>query len=159
MYGDDHVFGVVAPEGWVVDDTSGLGSRIRVVLYPRGQKWNTAPTVMYANPLHQDPRSPLTLPQMIDRDVAAFHKHSPHGTVVSAPSLRTSKGKTAELRLFSPTGGPPTEGVAYVPEQDLVVLLVLSSHDPDAFKRTLPMFNELVASYQFVSGGVQTPTH
>ena len=37
---------------------SGLGSKIRVVLYPRGQKWATAPTVMYSNPLHQDRLAP-----------------------------------------------------------------------------------------------------
>jgi len=158
VYGDDHVFGVIPPAGWVVDDTSGLGSRLRVVLYPRGQKWSTSPTVMYESALHQDARSPLTLLQMIERDVEAFRKQSPRGSVVAAPVLRTSKGQPAEVRLFSPSGGAPTEGVAYVAEEDLVVLLVLNTRDPALFKRTLPAFNDLVASYQFVSAGVQTPT-
>jgi hypothetical protein len=46
--------------------------------------------------------------------------------------------------------------VAYVAEEDLVVLLVLNAHDAALFKRTLPAFNDLVASYQFVSAGVQS---
>ena len=50
--GDDHLFMVSAPKGWVLDDTSGMGSRIRCVFYPKGQRWATAPTVMYVNPLH-----------------------------------------------------------------------------------------------------------
>ena len=29
--GDDHLFMVSAPAGWVLDDTSGMGSRIRCV--------------------------------------------------------------------------------------------------------------------------------
>ena len=50
--GDDHLFMVAAPKGWVLDDTSGLGSRIRCVFYPKGQTWAAAPTVMYVNPMH-----------------------------------------------------------------------------------------------------------
>ena len=30
------------PPGWALDDTSGLGAKIRVVLYPKGQTWATA---------------------------------------------------------------------------------------------------------------------
>src|SRR5262249_36024986 len=45
--GDDHLFMVAAPRGWVLDDTAGMGSRIRCVFYPKGQAWSTAHTVMY----------------------------------------------------------------------------------------------------------------
>ena len=49
------------------------------------------------------------------------------------------------------------EAVAYVAEADLVMLLVLQSRDADGFRRGLPAFESLVASYQFVAGGIQTP--
>ncbi len=158
VYGDDHVFGVVAPDGWVVDDSSGLGSRIRVVLYPKGQKWDTAPTVIYANPLHQSARDSKSVAQMIDHDVAAFRKANPRGSVAAAAMIRTLKGKTAQVRHFSPTGGPPTEAVAYIPEDDLVMLLVLTSRQPATFRAALPAFQEFVKHYQFVGGNIQTPT-
>lgn len=157
MYGDDHAFGIVPPEGWAVDDSSGINSKIRVVLYPIGQQWDTAPTVMYVNPLHQVKGSELTLKQMIDKDVATFAEKAPKGKVTTRPSLKTSKSLVAEVRWFSPTGGQPLEAVAYVAEDDLVMLLVLSSRDADGFKRSLPAFESLVASYQFVMGGVDTP--
>jgi hypothetical protein len=157
LYGDDHALGIVPPAGWTVDDTSGLGSRIRVVLYPIGQTWSTAPTVMYVNPLHQQARTPRSLRQMIDHDVAEFLKKSPGGRVTARAPLRTAKDLAAEVRYFAPKGGEPQEAVAYVPEEDLVMLLVLSSRDAADFKRYLPAFESLVSGYQFVAGGIQTP--
>ncbi len=157
LYGDDHVFAVVPPEGWTVDDTSGLGQRIRVVLYPKGQKWDTSPTVMYVNPLHQDPERRLTLRQMIERDVLSFRQQFPQGRVTEEKPIRTAKAKSAEVRYFSSKGGEPTEAVAYVPEDQLVMLLVLQARNPAGFRSALPAFESLVSSYQFVAGGVQTP--
>jgi hypothetical protein len=157
LYGDNHAFGIVPPEGWTVDDSSGINSKIRVVLYPIGEKWDTAPTVMYVNPLHQQAGSTMSLKQMIDKDVASFAQKAPKGKVTTRPSLKTSKSQVAEVRWFSPTGGPPLEAVAYVAEDNLVMLLVLSSRDAEGFKRHLPAFESLVASYQFVMGGVETP--
>lgn len=157
MYGDNHAFGIVPPEGWAIDDSSGINSKIRVVLYPIGQQWDSAPTVMYVNPLHQKSGSPMTLQQMIQKDVASFTEKAPKGKVTTRPSLKTSKSQVAEVRYFSPTGGAPLEAVAYVAEDGLVMLIVLSSRDPDGFKRHLPAFESLVASYQFVMGGVETP--
>lgn len=158
VYGDDHVFGIVAPAGWAVDDSSGLGSRIRVVLYPIGQKWDSAPTVMYANPLHQDPRRPKTLTQMVVHDVEQFQKANPRGKVVAAPMIRTAKGQTAQVRYFAPDGGEPSEAVAYIDEQDLVMLLVLASREPGGFQKNLSAFHALVEHYEFVGSNIQTPT-
>lgn len=157
LYGDDHVFGIVPPQGWTVDDSSGLGSRIRVVLYPRGQKWDSAPTVMYVNPLHQDRATRRTLAQMIEHDVKAFLQKAPKGKVSAQKPLRTAKAQVAEVRYFAPTGGEPLEAVAYVAEEDVVILLVLSSREGAGFRKSLPAFESLVASYQFVAGGIETP--
>jgi hypothetical protein len=159
VYGDDHVFGVVPPAGWVMDDSSGLGSKIRVVLYPRGQKWKSAPTVMYANPIHQEKGRTLSASAMIARDVADFQKQSPHGKVIEAPSIRTTAGQEAQVRYFSRTGSNPDEAVAYFMEDDLVLMLVLSARHPDGFRRTLPAFREMAATYRFLGSGMKTPTH
>lgn len=159
LYGDDHCFGLVPPQGWVIDDSSGLGSKIRVVLYPKGQKWSTAGTVMYVNPIHQARDEHKSLQQMIDQDVQGFLKQSPRGKVTIAPQVKTRAGKLAEVRLFAREGGDPQEAVAYVMEEDLAMLLVLSSREVGGIKGALPAFREMVASYQFVAAGVQTPTH
>jgi hypothetical protein len=149
--GDDHLFMVAAPHGWVLDDTAGMGSRIRCVFYPQGDKWATAATVMYVNPLHGFGVKTRTVTTLMAEDEAAFHKRAPRGKVTDAGTLPTSeKDNFARLRYFSDDGGPPHEAVAYVPDKDLVMLLVLSSHTPQGFADALPAYRQLVESYAYV---------
>ena len=157
LYGDDHVFAICAPTGWVIDDSSGMGSKIRVVLYPKGQKWATAQTVMYVNPLHQDAKRPKPLRDMIAHDMTAFRKNNPKGVALSGPMMPTATEKKAEVRFFAHDGGKPHEAVAYVAEDELVMLLVLSSRTAEEFSRALPAFQLLVKSYNFVGSGLLTP--
>lgn len=149
--GDNHLFMVSAPEGWVLDDTSGMGSRIRCVFYPKGQKWATSPTVMYVNPLHGFSAKERKVSALIADSQKQFLKRSPRGRVTDAGTLPTSvTGKNAIVRYFSEDGGPPHEAVAYVPEKDLVMLIVLSSRTPAGFQKALPAFRELVSFYAWV---------
>ena len=148
--GDDHLFMVAAPAGWVVDDTSGMGSRIRCVLYPKGQTWANAPTVMYVNPMHGNAIKERTVSAMIAEIEKEFRKRAPKGRVVDAGTLKTGAGKSASVRHFSYDGGPVTEAVAYVPESELLMLVVLSSRDAKAFQANLPAFKELVGTYAWV---------
>ncbi len=149
--GDDHLFMVAAPPGWVLDDTAGMGSRIRCVFYPKGQKWATAPTVMYVNPLHGFGAKTRTVTTLMTEDEQAFRHRAPHGTVTNAGTLVVSeKNNFARVRYFSEDGGPPHEAVAYVPDKDLVMLLVLSSHTPQGFQQALGAYRKLVESYAYV---------
>lgn len=149
--GDDHLFMVSAPSGWVLDDTSGMGSRIRCVLYPKGQTWASAATVMYVNPLHGYGSRERTVSMLMADDQRAFLKRTPGGRVTDAGTLPTGgNGKTAQLRYFATQGGAPHEAVAYVPEKELVMLLVLSSKSPQGFQQALPAFRDLVSTYAWV---------
>lgn len=149
--GDDHLFMVSTPIGWVIDDTSGMGSRIRCVFYPKGQKWATAPTVMYVNPLHGFAAKERKFSMLISDDVREFLKRSPKGRVMDAGNLPTAaSGKQAVVRYFSEDGGPPHEAVAYVPEKQLVMLIVLQSRTPQGFQAALPAFRDLVSTYAWV---------
>jgi hypothetical protein len=149
--GDDHLFMVSAPKGWVLDDTSGMGSRIRCVFYPKGQRWATAPTVMYVNPLHGFAARERKFSTLISDDIRAFLKRAPKGRVVDGGTLpTTTPGKEAVVRYFSEDGGPPREAVAYVPEKKLVMLIVLSSQTAQGFQDALPAYRDLVSTYAWV---------
>jgi len=149
--GDNHLFMISAPEGWVLDDTAGMGSRIRCVFYPKGQKWNTAPTVMYVNPLHGYGAKARTVSALMAEDEKSFHKNSPKGKVTDGGTIQTTGKKTAVVRYFSYDGGPAHEAVAYVPEAELVMLLVLSSKTPEGFQGALAAYHEMVQSYAWVA--------
>ncbi len=148
--GDDHLFMVAAPKGWVLDDTSGMNSRIRCVFYPKGQTWSSAPTVMYVNPMHGYGLKERTVSAMIAQNEKEFRKRAPKGRIVEAGTLKTGAGKPAKVRHFAYDGGESTEAVAFVPEKELVMLVVLSARDGKGFQGGLGAFRELVGTYAWV---------
>src|SRR5262245_3420116 len=153
--GDNHMFMLSAPQGWVLDDTSGMGSRIRCVLYPKGQRWQSAPTVMYVNPLHGYGAKARTVSALMAEDEKSFHRSAPRGKITDAGRLQTADRKTAIVRYFSQDGGPAHEAVAYVPEAELVMLLVLTSKSADGFQGALAAYKEMVQSYAWVASNAE----
>ena len=153
--GDNHLFMVSAPAGWVLDDTSGMGSRIRCVFYPKGEQWSTAATVMYVNPLHGYGSKTRTVSTLIAEDEKTFRQRSPKGKITDAGTIQTASRKSAVVRYFSSDGGPAHEAVAYVPEADLVMLLVLSSKSPQGFQGALTAYREMVQSYAWVASNTE----
>jgi hypothetical protein len=153
--GDNHLFMISAPEGWVLDDTSGMGSRIRCVFYPKGEKWNTAATVMYVNPMHGYGAKTRTVSALMAEDEKSFRNKAPRGKVSDGGTIQTTGKKTATVRFFSYDGGPAHEAVAYVPEAELVMLLVLSSKTPEGFQGALPAYREMVSSYAWVASNAE----
>ena len=153
--GDNHLFMVSAPAGWVLDDTSGMGSRIRCVFYPKGEKWSTAATVMYVNPLHGYGAKTRTVSALMAEDEKSFRQRAPKGKVTDGGTIQTIGKKSAVVRYFANDGGAAHEAVAYVPEADLVMLLVLSSKSPQGFQGALAAYRELVQSYAWVGSNAE----
>src|SRR6266403_6349429 len=48
VYGPKAAFNVSAPQGWILDNESGVNQGMPCVLYPKGSSWSDAKTVMYA---------------------------------------------------------------------------------------------------------------
>ena len=48
VYGPKGAFNIAAPEGWVLDNESGVEQGLPCVLYRKGESWADARTVMYA---------------------------------------------------------------------------------------------------------------
>src|SRR5712691_9600322 len=48
VYGPKAAFNIGAPDGWVLDNESGTQQGLPCVLYPKGESWADARTVMYA---------------------------------------------------------------------------------------------------------------
>jgi hypothetical protein len=48
VYGPKAAFTIKAPEGWVLDNSSGVSQGLPCVLYPKGSTWQEAKTIVYA---------------------------------------------------------------------------------------------------------------
>jgi hypothetical protein len=58
VYGPKAAFNIAAPERWVLDNESGLEQGLPCVLYPKGESWADARTVMYAKIASTSTRMP-----------------------------------------------------------------------------------------------------
>jgi len=49
VYGQDHVFSLKAPKGWMLDNESGASQGAHAVFYQKGGSWEKSAVVAYAN--------------------------------------------------------------------------------------------------------------
>src|SRR5205809_5067246 len=126
VYGPKAAFNISAPEGWVLDNESGAEQGLPCVLYPKGESWADARTVIYAkiaNTQYED----------AEKFVAAAIKdmEKTHGK----PKEKIASGKTRDGHGYFINEYPATntysqwERVGYVQLPRAVAYVVLSSLD------------------------------
>ena len=159
IYGENHAFTLTAPEGWVLDNTSGRGQGLQAVFYPQGSSWQKGAAVMYANVYQKRNVKEEPLEKVIEGDVAEFRKRSAELNVTDAEPIHLVKDervkdKKATVKYFTGDAHGNHEAVAYVDEGKVVVMLVLSARSKKVFESSLPAFKELVGSYFFLGDKV-----
>jgi len=149
VYGKDHAFFIDAPAGWILDNRAGISEGLRAVFYPTGSSWQASPAVMYANVGRATEDG--NLQSFIQADLEKFRHDSPTIRAINAAPIITPAGSSAEVRYLSGDRFGNSEAVAYIPEGQHVVMLVLTSKTKPAYQRALPAFITLVKSYRFIT--------
>ncbi len=154
IYGKNHAYALTAPKGWVLDNKNGVKQGLHAVFYPRGSSWSDGVAVMYAN-VWQKESATQTVQDIIDSDIQKFKENVPDLKVENAEAIELEKDKTATVKYFtSDANGQNFEAIAYINEEKLVVLIVLTSRTKKDFEKSLPAFRELVGSYLFLTDKV-----
>jgi hypothetical protein len=155
IYGTDHAFTLVAPSGWVLDNSSGVSEGLHAVFYPEGSSWKRSQVVMYANTVHKGTTDTKPARSIIGDDISEFKRRSKAPAVSDGPPLTTKQNKKAVVKGFVDAPRGVYEFVAYIDEPRVVVLLVLSARSKEEAARAMPAFRELVASYVFLTSDVR----
>lgn len=153
LYGENHAYSLTAPQGWVLDNQAGVDQGIHAVFYPVGFSWAKAPAVMYTSVWMKDAENP-TLKAIMENDVKAFNERAENLKVTEAPDIGIGKDKKALVRYFTGDVHGNFEAIAYIDEEKLVVLVVLSSNNSKDFESTKRAFESLVKSYYFLTANV-----
>ena len=146
-YGKNHAYFLTAPEGWILDTECGASQRLYAVFYPKDSDWN-GPVAMYSNAAPRDGR---TITEAIQKDIDHMQGRSADIKVTDGGTTKTADGKMASLRYFTGDNFGNYEAVGYVPEDKVVVNIVLTARNKAAFEESLQPFRKLVASYRFVT--------
>ena len=151
VYGKDHMFVLRAPAGWVLDNSSGVSQNLNAVFYPEGGSWQHSPTVMYANTASKEVKDNQTLQQVIDFDIERFRENHQEVAILPSDSVQTENGKRSVVMLFFYSN---YEAVAYIDEETIVAMLVLSAESKSDFDSAFPAFRQLIGSYLFITTDV-----
>jgi len=154
LYGKDHSLMFCAPDGWVLDNGILNDQGIYAVFYPAGSNFQDAKdsgTFMYFNVVGRAPDE--TVAKMMDDDAKQAQHDAPAAVVVQADPIKVSDVSVPVLR-FAPGAFDRYEAVAYIGEEKVLVMAVISSKNVAIFKKDYPAFVQLVQSYKFLSTNV-----
>lgn len=156
VYGPKAAFGVSAPEGWVLDNESGLNQGLPCVLYPKGESWDNARTVMYAK-----------IAGTKFEDVNAFvafaikEMEKTHGK----PKEKVASGKTKDGHDYFINEYPATktysqwERVGYVQLPHAVAYVVLSSRDKASYRKDSGALENVLKTLAYLEPKIDAKPH
>jgi hypothetical protein len=146
IVGRGYSFVLKEPKGWVIK--SDKNSQVQAAIVPESSSWENSTTVMYARVIKKDEEQP-TVEKVIQTDIDDFLKQNSQSTVSDSPELLTKTSKKAIVKSFYDAANKNYESVAFIDEQNIVVILALSSRNKAEYEKSLPAFKSLVASYFF----------
>ncbi len=149
MYRDGAGFFTDAPKGWVVDREVGKRLGTCCVYYPKGSTWDGAETVMYPSIATKGPGQ-RTLDEFMKSDLAGFREHDPGMSYEDAQDVILQNKRIAKVRLFHGVNRGSSEAVAYVDEEKIIALFVMSSKTEKGFNESMPLFRSAVQSYLYM---------
>jgi len=147
VYGPKAAFNISAPEGWVLDNQAGVQQGLPCVLYPKGESWTDARTVMYAEIAGTE-----------FEDVNAFvataikEMEKTHGK----PREKIASGKTKDGLDYFINEYPATktysqwERVGYVQLPRAVGFIVLSSRDRASYQKDSDALHQVLETFIYL---------
>jgi len=154
LYGKDHSLTFCAADGWTLDNTVLNDQGVYAVFYPNGSNFKDAKesaTFMYINVVGKDAGS--TVAKMMEADADEAKRRSPSSVVKQGEPIKVADAIVPVLR-FAPGAFDRYEAVAYIGEEKVLVMFVITSKNEETFRKDYPAFVKLVQSYKFLSSNV-----
>lgn len=138
-------FAIEGPKHWIADRKVGHRLGVCCVYYEKGS-WDTAETILYPNIVTKGPGR-ATLQELMDSDLATFRKDNPGMSYVDGDI--PFNGRTAKVRYFHGVNQGSSEAVAYIDEDKIIALVVLSSKTEKGLVKALPLLAETLETYKY----------
>jgi len=154
IYGGNHAFSLTAPDGWVLDNKSGVSQGLYAVFYKKGESWEKAGVVMYTNTASLEDEAHKTLGQLIKYDIDNFKNNYAGIEVIDGKDIIIKDSVTAKVKYLSGKSYGNFEAMAYINAGKTGVMIVMSSRTKEGFDDSKRAFEALVKSYFFIGDKV-----
>ena len=92
-----------------------------------------------------------TLEEFMKADLARFLEHEPAMRYEDIKDIPLQNERIAKIRLFHGVNRGSSEAVAYVDEEKIISLFVMSSRNEKAFNESMSLFRSAVKSYTYMN--------
>jgi hypothetical protein len=154
LYSDGGGFLIDSPKGWIIDHEVGQRLGTCCVFYPKGATWENSQTVMYPSIVTKRPGQ-QTIKEFMESDLTEFRQHDPDMSYEDAEDLPLKHNRIAKIRKFYNVNHGATEAVAYIDEEKIIALVVLSSKTKDELKDAMPLLRSALETYVFMDVKVE----
>ena len=149
LQSDGGSFLIEGPKDWIADRKVGRRLGVCCVFYPEGP-WD-AETIIYPNIVTKDPGK-KTLTELMASDLAKFRADNPRMSYLDGGDISLKDGRLAKLRYFHGVNDGSSELVAYIDEQKIIALVVVSSKSEKGLDDSIPPLRAVLQTYTY---GVQ----
>lgn len=148
LFGSNHAFNFTAPNGWVLDNQSGVQQGLHMVFYPIGQTWENSPVMAYGMSVTKDSEL-RSIEDQVKRTVDDFRSNgNKEYTAEAKEDFQIPDGKTAKVYFFRGDQWRNYEAAGYVEEMETINFLVYNAQNKTEFEKNLPAFNSILSSYR-----------
>lgn len=147
VYGPKAAFQISAPEGWILDNKSGLGQGLHCVLYIKGETWAKSPAIMYAKIAsseypEKDAFIKFSIEYFKKGDHAFKHKKIGEG--------KTKEGFTYTINQYVRPNHSHYEQVAYVQLPDALAYIVYSSFSEKEYHKYVSSLDGVLKTFTYM---------
>jgi hypothetical protein len=148
LFGDDHAFYFTAPNGWVIDNESGVSQGLHMLFYPVGYTWSNSPVFAYGRVVARD-QTIKSIGDQVKSTVDDFHQHgNPNYVARKGPSFALAGGEKIQVYFFSGDKWGNYEAAGYVEEKQTINFIVLNARSEEVFNKYWIDFQRLVQTYE-----------
>lgn len=154
LYGQNHLYALQAPPGWELDNQVGRSRGIQAMFYKKGEGIAPQYSYMYTN-VSQIGKEVRTVEDLVKITEREFHQQNAElnrNLKVSHLKDETINGKL--FKIYKWQYGNRQEAVAYVKEEYVIVMMILTAPTKASYTASYQNFKELLKSYRFMSSDV-----
>lgn len=149
VYAEGGAFMIEGPSGWVADHDTGQQMGICCVFYPKGSNFDDAETVIYPNIATKGPGQ-ATLKEFMEYDLSEFREHNSGMTYDDADDIQIKSKRIAKVRYFHGVNKGSSEAIAYINEDKIIAVLVVSSKTQKELNDAIPLFRGMLQTYAYM---------
>jgi hypothetical protein len=128
LFGKNHAFFFTAPNGWVLDNQSGVSEGVHMLFYPVGYTWANTPVRVYGRSRTKTPEI-RNIQDQVEATIKEFHTRykSPNYKSERQTPIQLPDGVKIEIYFFEGDQWGNYEAAGYIEEKETINFLVFNS--------------------------------